>query len=95
VQDLSKLAENSIGVRAGSMAATNTVSVTPDFGAPGTGSESVNDNDFAEVQPVTADFSNNVPIKPGTDGKPQASGQQGYRQAPPAWKLTGAARKAG
>lgn len=34
--------------------------------------------------------SNDVAIAPGTDGKPQASGQaHEYSPAPPAWKATG------
>lgn len=41
MKDLSDRADGSIGVQTGSMAATNTVSVAPSFGAPGSTSESV------------------------------------------------------
>jgi len=83
MQDLSSLAKDSLGVKAGSMAATNTISEQPDFGAPGTDSESVTSDD---IQSVREGPSNSAPIKPGTDGKPQASGQQGWSPSPPAWK---------
>lgn len=44
--DHSDLAHGSIGVQTGSMAGTNTVSVQPDFGAPGSDSESVVPSDI-------------------------------------------------
>lgn len=88
MEDLSHLAKDSLTVRAGSMAATNTVSVVPDFGAPGTGSESVNANDVEPVQPVAQEYSNETPIATGTSGKPQAEKQQGWHPAAPAWKPT-------
>ena len=84
-QDLSSLAENCIGVDTGSMSATNTISVPPKFGAPGSVSES--SQSIAPRDPVVS-----IPIpaqaptiSPGDDGKPQASKQQGYHPAAPAW----------
>lgn len=90
MEDLSKLAKHSIGVNTGSMAATNTVSVVPAFGAPGGPSEgtaSVSPADPAvDIDPVG---SVNTDPKSGTDGKPQASSPSHYwNPGPPAWKTT-------
>ncbi len=91
MQDLSKLAEGSLGTRVGSMSATNTISIRPDFSPPGSVSEGSDDlgaySAPVELDPVGS-VSDSGDSKPGTDGKPQASGQQGYHPGPPAWKPT-------
>lgn len=85
IRDVSDLSKGSIGVKTGSMAATNTVSVTPEYGAPGTESESVNQREVQDAGPF---YSDGLDIEPGDDGKPKARSEQGYNPGAPAWRPT-------
>src|SRR5579859_1370074 len=85
IRDVSDLSKGSIGVRTGSMAATNTVSVTPDFGAPGTDSESVKPE---QIQSPPVLESDGPHVSPGDDGKQKTPRSSPYNPGPPAWKPT-------
>jgi len=92
--DVSELAMNSLGVTTGSMAATNTTSVKPAYGAPGTDSESVEDSDVMAVPDLGTD-PGDAGIQPGDDGKPHADDHDGddqdtprYSPPAPSWGKT-------
>ena len=85
IADVSDLSKGSIGVKTGSMAATNTVSVTPEYGAPGTESESV---PASEIQSVPVLDSEGPHVNPGDDGKPKARGEDWQKPPAPSWGKT-------
>lgn len=85
MKDLSDLAKDSIGVDTGSMAATNTISVVPRFGAPGSVSESTHSvapsDPAISIDPLSASLPN--PLE--DEHAVSASGTL-RTLPPPAWK---------
>lgn len=86
MEDLSDLAKGSLGTKAGSMAATNTISVPPAYGAPGGESEA-----SSSVKPygIVPEID---PVGPVSgDGEGQADRREvhatdaGLNLVPPAW----------
>ncbi|HXJ26521.1 MAG TPA: hypothetical protein VNH17_12510 [Streptosporangiaceae bacterium] len=82
MQDLSKLAEDSMWPT--SQAAGNRQS-KPDKAMTAPGSSPV-DRELDTANLADPHVELDPPMPPGTDGKPQASGQAGYSPAPAAWK---------
>lgn len=85
MQDLSDLAKNSMwptSQAGGNMLASSEEAMT----APGSAPVDNLDDHLSEVHENPAvENSNASPIPPATDGKPQASRQQGFTPGRPAW----------
>ena len=94
IRDVSDLSKGSIGVKTGSMAATNTVSVIPEYGAPGTQSESSSPDSQSKkgssdgMQDAGPFYSDGPDIQPGDNGKPKARNGRTYAPGHPVWKPT-------
>ena len=87
MDDLSNLAQGSLGTAAGSMAAGNSVSERPLFGAPGSASEQVQPSDVVAavdpVGPVAGDGTGPA------DRHVVHASDEPLRQGHPAWTTTG------
>jgi hypothetical protein len=85
VKDLSDLAKDSIGVDTGSMAATNTISVVPRFGAPGSVSEST--HSVAPSDPaISINLLSAQVASPVEDNHSERVSDKPFTQPRPAWK---------
>ena len=69
----------------GNMLASNENAMT----APGSQPvDNLQDHQSQVLEDPSIEVSNKAPIAPGTDGKPQASGQASYSAPKPAWERT-------